>query len=86
MRAYALANRSSPYGIREDQIAALCDVALLRLARLTEAEHNDAAALREALRVLSVLSLQSDRYRDDADFRDAVDSGLYLSGASRKVA
>ena len=32
----------------------------------------------EALYNLSVLSLQSDRYHEDMDFRDAVDNGLMI--------
>lgn len=45
----------------------------------------DCDDLREALRVLSVLVLQSDSYRTDMDIRDAVDSGLVLSGQTRSA-
>lgn len=37
----------------------------------------------EALRVLSMLGLQSERYKQDADFRDAVDTGLALTVHAR---
>lgn len=36
-------------------------------------------ALADALNKLSMLALQSDRYRADADYRDAVDAGLALT-------
>lgn len=40
---------------------------------------NSHDALVEALHGVSILGLQSTRYRDDADFRDAVDVGLSLT-------
>ena len=37
----------------------------------------------EALYNLSVLCLQSDRYDEDMDFRDAVDNGLMIINKAR---
>lgn len=34
--------------------------------------------LRKAASILALLSLQSERYQNDMDFRDAVDNVLYL--------
>lgn len=49
------------------------------LRETREATHERNAALTDALHRLTMLGLQSDRYREDAEFREVVDAGLSLT-------
>lgn len=50
--------------------------------RLSEAEWKLAEA-GDAARTLAILALQSDRYHDDPDFRNAVDEALAIAAQNR---
>jgi len=75
LTAHGLDRMRTEYGIEDRAVAEL----LISAAKKAIARETIFAATKEALRVLSVLGVQTDQYRNDHDFRDAVNDGLALA-------